>query len=261
MVMGHTNWNEKLEYLQTTRQNMWNDDYFEFLVKNVWKLDKPINIIDFGCGYGYLGTKLLPLVSSGSTYTGIDIAETLIEKAKNLFLDAPYQTKFKVADLLTYETEEKYDVAICQSVLRHIPEVEQILQKMVKSVGKGGMVICIEPNRRMENSGIYVDDVNYDVFSRDDFLRVHWTKEKANGGRDFLVGMKIPVYMEQMGLSDVGIRVNDYVDFVSPKSNKESYEEHRNNFIANNLFDYQGENAKNFICAKCHLISYGTKRW
>ena len=58
MVMGHTNWNEKLEYLQTTRQNMWNDDYFEFLVKNVWKLDKPINIIDFGCGYGYLGTKL-----------------------------------------------------------------------------------------------------------------------------------------------------------------------------------------------------------
>lgn len=165
-----------------------------------------------------------------------------------------------MADLLTYEVEEKYDVAICQSVLRHISEVELILQKMIKSVRKSGMVICIEPNRRMENSGIYVDDVNYNVFSRDDFLREHWMKEKANGGRDFLVGMKIPMYMEQMGLSDVGIRVNDYVDFVSPKSNSGSYEEHRNRFIANNLFDYPGEDTKNFICARCHLISYGIKR-
>ncbi|WP_408070210.1 hypothetical protein [Butyrivibrio sp. JL13D10] len=33
---------------------MWNNDYFEFLVKCVWKIDKPVRIIDFGCGYGFL---------------------------------------------------------------------------------------------------------------------------------------------------------------------------------------------------------------
>lgn len=258
--MEMIDWNQKLEYLQSTRQSMWNDDYFEFLVKCVWKIDKPINIIDFGCGYGYLGTKLLPLLPKGSTYTGIDIAEALIEKANNLFANAPYQTKFKVADLLKYEINEEYDVAICQSVLRHIPQAKEILGKMIDSVGKGGMVICIEPNRRMENGGIYIDDINYDVFSRDDYLREHWINEKKKGGRDFLIGIKIPIYMEQMGLSNVNVRVNDFVDFVSSNRNLKDFEVSRNDFIDNNLFDYQGENANNLICARCHLISYGTKR-
>jgi 16S rRNA G1207 methylase RsmC len=31
-----------------------------------------VKIIDFGCGYGYLGMKLLPLLPKGSTYTGVD---------------------------------------------------------------------------------------------------------------------------------------------------------------------------------------------
>ena len=65
--MSNNSWNEKLEYLKMTRQHMWNDDYFEFLVKCVWHLDKPVNVMDFGCGYGYLGMKLMPLLPKGST--------------------------------------------------------------------------------------------------------------------------------------------------------------------------------------------------
>ena len=49
-----THWNDKIEYLQNTREEFWNDDYLEFLVNQVWKLDKPCKIIDFGCGYGFL---------------------------------------------------------------------------------------------------------------------------------------------------------------------------------------------------------------
>ncbi len=37
----------------------YNDDYLEFLVKIVWRIDQPVKMIDFGCGYGYLGLKLL----------------------------------------------------------------------------------------------------------------------------------------------------------------------------------------------------------
>lgn len=76
MIENNT-WGEKLDYLQSTRTQFWNDDYLEFLVKYVWNIDQPQNIVDFGCGYGYLGLKLLPLLPAGSTYTGIDIAEPL----------------------------------------------------------------------------------------------------------------------------------------------------------------------------------------
>ncbi|MDE7045644.1 MAG: helix-turn-helix domain-containing protein, partial [Acetatifactor sp.] len=65
-------WNHKLEYLLRTRRNYWNDDYVEHLVSQVWKIDKPVSILDCGCGYGFLGLLLLPHLPEGSTYTGID---------------------------------------------------------------------------------------------------------------------------------------------------------------------------------------------
>jgi SAM-dependent methyltransferase len=65
-------WNRQLDYLKSTRAQMWNQDYLAFLVKNVWNFTTPRNIVDFGCGYGYLGIMLLPLLPAGSTYTGID---------------------------------------------------------------------------------------------------------------------------------------------------------------------------------------------
>lgn len=64
-------WDDKLEYLTSTRDLYYNDDYLEFLVKSVWKIHESVHIVDYGCGYGYLGLKLLPLLPQGSRYTGI----------------------------------------------------------------------------------------------------------------------------------------------------------------------------------------------
>ena len=68
-------WDSQVDYLKSTRKKMWNDDYFEFLVKTVWKLDNPKNVVDFGCGYGYIGMMLLPLLPEGSSYTGVQDIE------------------------------------------------------------------------------------------------------------------------------------------------------------------------------------------
>ena len=77
-------WNQKLEYLLRTRKGYWNDDYAQFLISQVWKINKPISVLDCGCGYGFLGLLLLPYLPEGSTYTGIDFAEDLIKKGKTL---------------------------------------------------------------------------------------------------------------------------------------------------------------------------------
>ncbi|WP_296837326.1 hypothetical protein [Butyrivibrio sp.] len=47
-------------------------------------------------------------------------------------------------------------MAICQSVLRHLPNPENILKKMVDSVKENGLVICIEPSRRLENAIFFI---------------------------------------------------------------------------------------------------------
>ena len=62
---------------------MWNDDYISFLVKEVWKIDKPLNVLDCGCGFGYMRMMLMPLLPEGSTYTGIYFNAHLLQEAEN----------------------------------------------------------------------------------------------------------------------------------------------------------------------------------
>lgn len=52
-------WNQKREYLLRTRKGYYNEDYVEFLIRKVWKLEKPVSVLDCGCGYGYLGLLFL----------------------------------------------------------------------------------------------------------------------------------------------------------------------------------------------------------
>src|SRR5690606_24669827 len=138
-------WDTQLEYLKRTRDLYYNDDYLQFLVNHVWKISKPVSIIDFGCGYGYLGLKLLPLLPEGSKYTGVDKGQQLINKAKEYFRSLPYETEFIIADTNEIEIKSKYDIAICHAFLLHISEPKRMLQTMMDSVVNGGKIICFEP--------------------------------------------------------------------------------------------------------------------
>lgn len=78
-------WDSQIDYLRKTLELYYNDDYLEFLLTRVWKFTEPINMLDYGCGYGFLGLKLLPMLPEGSTYTGIDKGIELINRAKEIF--------------------------------------------------------------------------------------------------------------------------------------------------------------------------------
>ena len=256
-IASNKDWGLEKVYLHSTRQNLWNNDYFEFLVKCVWKIDKPVKIIDLGCGYGYLAQILLPLVPEGSSYKGIDISEELIDEANEIFANNKTQVCFEVADINDYESIAEYDIAICQSVMRHLNNPEDILKKMISFVKDNGLVICIEPSRRMENAGIFIDNKMYDPFENDDFLKEMWLSEEHSGGRDYQVGMKVPVLMKKLGLKNIGVRINDYVDFISVDN--ESFEAEKRRFIRDHSIDPKYSDSNSFLAARCHVISFGYK--
>lgn len=228
--MGENIWNNAVDYLKKSRLNWWNNDYMEFLIEKVWKIKEPISIIDFGCGIGFLGELLLPLLPKGSTYTGIDIGGKLLEEARNRFNNTEYQTQFIEADLIDFIPKEKYDIAICQTVLQHIPEPIRVLEKMKDSVKTNGMVICIELNRDVNSAATYIDGLDFGK------LNLLGVEQKIRRGvlertkKDFEIGLKLPVYMEKIGLKNVDIRVNDYVQFVTPS--RQEYKEDREAFMA-----------------------------
>ncbi len=107
---------KKRNYLEENRHRFHNDDYIEFLIQKVWELSRPTRIVDFGCGLGYLGMSLMPYMPEGSSYTGIDISDVLVEQAKDAFIGLPHDTKFMVGNGYAAPFEDaSFDMAVCQA--------------------------------------------------------------------------------------------------------------------------------------------------
>jgi SAM-dependent methyltransferase len=241
---------------------MWNDDYFEFLVKVVWKLDRPIKIIDFGCGYGFLGLKLLPLLPRGSSYTGLDTGEALLQEARGIYEQLPYRSDFLLEDITAFTPKPQYDLAICQSVLRHLPDAVGVLKRMIDAVVPGGLVICIEPNRAMEEAGFYSNGTKEEAIDRMVTRKQRWDAEQSAGGRDYQQGIKVPVYMQELGLEKVEVRINDFVELLDPSSRSggENRPDRLELLFKERGIAPEGKVENIFaVNARCHMISYGYK--
>lgn len=231
---NHDNSIGKADKLYKNRKYFWNDDYLRFLISNVWHIETPIDVIEFRCCEGYLGLQLLEILPQGSTYTGID-NEYFTNKAKHNFYNTEFDANFIVSDIYSLETDKKYDMAICQAGLRHMNKPIEVLKKMIASVKNEGLIACVDINREFENDGLYIDDIDYDYLcTAFDFHKV-WRKELQCEGRDYAIGMRLPFYMQQLGLHDIDIRLNDKVIYVNPYM--QDYEEKVQDFIEINGWD------------------------
>lgn len=210
-------WDSQIEYLSQTRGLYYNDDYLEFLVKSVWKITSPIHMIDFGCGYGYLGSKLLPLLPTGSKYTGVDAGKELINHAQETYKDSPYQTEFILGDIQEIDFKQKYDIAICHAFLLHMPNPNEILTKMINSVVDNGRIICFEPHWISGMSSYYIDGHDQSSLIQLGFLQKLFEKNAKRDGKDGNIGLKLPTYLSELGVKEIECRVSDKVNFLDPK--------------------------------------------
>ncbi|MCL2514143.1 MAG: class I SAM-dependent methyltransferase [Oscillospiraceae bacterium] len=230
--MDKYHWNNQIEYLTRSRKAMWNNDYLQFLVEKVWKINSPVDIVDFGCGMGFMGLMFLPVLPEGSSYTGIDRGKNLLDEAVKNFSNSPYKTNFIEADLLEYRLERKYDIAICHTVLQHIPNPVKVMEKMRDSVVSGGRVICMEVDRNMANAALYFHGPDYSKLNNLGILQKLWLNDLKNEGSDHNVGVKIPAYMQEIGLKDIGVRLNDCVNFINAKGDGKKYKTEYDCFIS-----------------------------
>ena len=206
-------WSERMEYLKRTRSRLWNKDYFQFLIERVWKIKTPVRVLDCGCGYGAVGLQMLPLLPEGSSYTGIDLSEQLITEAENIYKKLGYPSKWIHGDFITYPCIEKYDLVICQCVLRHVDQPFTFLKKMKEAAQDGGLVIAMEPNRETECDSLYIDRLDYGALCSRNGLRKVWKTEFEHQGRDYAVAVRLPHMMKKIGLSHIESRMNDHVQF------------------------------------------------
>lgn len=220
--MGEYYWDTQIEYLRNSRVLFYNDDYIEFLVRTVWKIENPVHLIDFGCGYGYLGLKLLPLLPKGSTYTGIDLGDKLLHEARELFAPLPYKAVFLQGDIQEISLERKYDIAISHAFLLHVPNPMDTLKKMIDCVVDTGKVITFEPHWISNASNFYLQGHDQSRFVQLGLLQKLYEQDAARSGKDGNIGMKIPIYLSRLGLKDIECRVSDKVNFLHPNMEVDS---------------------------------------
>lgn len=225
-------WEEKLEYLLRSRKNSWNVDYVEFLVRKVWKIERPVKVLDCGCGFGFLGLQLLPFLPEGSTYTGIDFAEKLLEQGRQIYESRGMRAEFIHKNVYDYHAANRYDLVICQAVLRHLDNPESFLEKMISFAKESAYIVCIDSNREFECDGLYVDGMDYAQLCRHGGLEKHWQAELLNQGRDYAAAIRTAHTMRKLGLQEIQVRMNDRVEFVTPQSAE--YEQTKQDFIQYN---------------------------
>lgn len=211
-------WNEKLDYIHNSRIELWNLDYMEFLIKKVWKIERKIDILDFGCGNGYLAGIMMPFLPSGSTYTGIDISDAMIEDAKRIYQNSEYPVKFLCKNGYDYQETAAYDMVICQAFLRELSNPQKALNKMVASLKTQGLIVCIEVDRELDNAGFYIEGMDYSSILDTEVQRKYWKTEYEKQDRDYAVGIRLPFLLKELGIVDIEVRVHDKVKFANPNN-------------------------------------------
>ena len=198
-------WADKLSYLQESRFQYHNGDYLEFLVRKVWRIRESCRVVDFGCGYGYFGTAILPQMPEGSSYTGIDVSEKLIDEGEELFGKLPYNGRFVPGDVCnTPFADGEFDVATCHSLLMHLKNPEEAVREMARVTRPGGWVIACESNVNAVNALLHVAEIEQSTAVDLGFLQENFDRIQNLTGSDFNIGAKVPVLFQEAGLENVG---------------------------------------------------------
>ncbi len=105
--------------------------------------DKSLKIIDIGCG---TGRHSIELTKRGYSIIGIDLSESMLEKAREKAKAQNLKIEFLKLDARNLSYENEYDVAImlCEGAfpLMETDEMNyEILKSITKSLKKGGRII------------------------------------------------------------------------------------------------------------------------
>jgi len=121
---------------------------------NIANPQKGNTVLDLGCGRAEL---VYYAVKKGAKALGIDYSEGAIKVAQNTIDKLPpeikHLAKVEVADIVTYNFQEKYDIIFMLEIAEHMHDwqLEEAFKKIKTILKKSGKLVIITPNYYYEN--------------------------------------------------------------------------------------------------------------
>jgi ubiquinone/menaquinone biosynthesis C-methylase UbiE len=101
------------------------------------------NVLEVGCGTGVL-TRVLAGLPQVETVTGVDVAPSLLDKARELAADLS-NVRFEEGDARSLEFEDgNFDVVVFDSTLSHVPEPDRALTEAFRVLRADGWVAAFD---------------------------------------------------------------------------------------------------------------------
>jgi len=177
---GATDWDQYHRRVRISQRFLW----------MVWRayagllrgfgFDRPIKIIELGCGTGYHTlqmTRKYPV----SKVTLVDGNESVIRDTERRMASLSCEKEFLFDDLFKLELEDRYDIVHSQGLLEHYtPEEQRQLIRLHRDLlAPGGIAVILVPTPSITyrfwrglleklNQWIYTDEV---ALPRDEFIR------------------------------------------------------------------------------------------
>jgi SAM-dependent methyltransferase len=197
-------------------------------------------MIDFGCGYGYLGTKFMPLLAEGSSYTGIELDQGQIKEAVDIFSKKSFKYEFINENIYDFQSEKKYDLVVAMLLLSYMPRSDELILKMKECLKPGGTILLIDVNMEVEQAGYFSGlEKAENGLVRPDFIPT-WEYESLNGERDYRIGTKLPYMLKKVGFQNIEARISDQVVIYEPADDNKRKINDIVRFVYSHEDSYQG---------------------
>jgi SAM-dependent methyltransferase len=151
--------------------------------------------VDVGCGGGHMTLELARIVGPSGRAVGIDFDPTIVALAREDQLTAGLtNVEFKVRDARELG-DGQYDVAYARFLLSHLPQPEQIVERIIDVLQPGGTLLLED----IDLSGCFCHPHD-PAYNR--FLELY-TDAVACGGGDANLGRRLPAILRSSQLRDV----------------------------------------------------------